>query len=47
VIQRQIDDVIDPTPYAVVVTLKMGGISEIYTQIRNRLVIKPPIAVPV
>lgn len=47
VIQRQIDDVIDPTPYAVVVTLKMGGVSEIYTQIRNRLAIKPPVAVPV
>lgn len=47
VIQRQIDDVIDPTPYAMVVTLKMAGVAEIYTQIRNRLAIKPPIAGPV
>lgn len=47
VIQRQVDDVIDPTPYAVVVTLKMTGVAGIYTQVRNRLAIKPPITVPV
>lgn len=47
VVQRQIDDVIDPTPYAVMVTLKMAGVAEIYSQVRNRLAIKPPIAVAV
>ncbi len=47
VVQRQIDDVIDPTPYAVVVTVKMDGVTEIYSQIMNRLAIKPPVAVPV
>ena len=46
-VQRQPDEVDDLAPYGLVVTLAMPGVDEVYTQVRDRLAIKPPVAVPV
>lgn len=45
VVQRQIDDFADLTPYAVVVSVKMAGVNEIYTQVRDRLAVRPRVPV--
>jgi hypothetical protein len=44
-IQRQIDDHVDPTDYAIVVSVAMAGVEEVYNQIRDRVAIKPLIQV--
>lgn len=46
-VQRQPDDNDDLINYAVVTTVAMPGISEVYTQVRDRVVVKPKAAVPV
>lgn len=45
IVQRQIDDFADPTPYAVVATVKMAGVNEVYTQVRDRLAVRPRVPV--
>lgn len=45
VVQRQVDDIDSLTPYALVATVKMAGVNEIYAQIRDRLVVRPRVAV--
>jgi hypothetical protein len=47
IVQRQIDDGLDPAPFAIVVTLKMAGVEEVYTQVLNRVQVKPPVPVAV
>jgi hypothetical protein len=44
-IQREPDETDDPTPYAVIVTLTMPGIEEVYTQVMARVAIKPKVPV--
>ena len=45
IVQRQVDDFADLTPYAVVATVKMAGVNEIYTQVRDRLALRPRVPV--
>ncbi|WP_395943320.1 S8 family peptidase [Brevundimonas sp.] len=45
IVQRQIDDFPDLTPYAVVATVKMPGVNEIYAQVRDRLAVRPRVPV--
>jgi hypothetical protein len=45
-IQRQPDELDDLVPYGVVVTVNMPGVAEVYTQVRERVAIRPKIPVP-
>ncbi len=47
-IQRQPDEIDDQVVYAVVTTVTMPGVEEVYTQVRNRVAVKPktPVGVP-
>jgi hypothetical protein len=45
-IQRQIDEIDDPISYAVVTTVTMPGVAEVYTQVRDRVAVKPKVHVP-
>lgn len=45
IVQRQIDDFADLTPYAVVASVKMAGANEVYTQVRDRLAVRPRVPV--
>jgi hypothetical protein len=45
-IQRQPDELDDLVPYGIVVTVNMPGVAEVYTQVQNRVLIKPKIPVP-
>jgi hypothetical protein len=44
-VQREPDQIADAIPYAVVTTLLMPGVNEIYVQVRAKLAIKPKVAV--
>jgi subtilase family protein len=44
-IQRQPDDMDDAVPYALVTTVAMPGVAEVYAQVRERVAIKPKVAV--
>jgi hypothetical protein len=44
-VQRAPDEIDDPIPYAIVATLTMPGVAEVYAQVRNRVAIKPKIPV--
>ena len=44
-IQRQPDEIDASVPYAVVTTVTMPGISEIYAQVRERIAVKPKVPV--
>lgn len=44
-IQRQPDDIDDSVPYAVVTTVTMPGVAEVYTQVRERVAVKPKVPV--
>ena len=48
IVQRQPDEIDDPISYAVVTTVTMPGVAEIYTQVRDRVAVKPKarVAVP-
>lgn len=46
-IQRQPDDLDEPVPYAIVVTISMAGEQDVYTQVRSQVAIKPPVRIPV
>lgn len=46
-VQREADDGDTPTNFAIVVTLAMPGEVEVYTQVRNRVEIKPRVPVAV
>lgn len=46
-VQREADDHDQSTGFALVATLQMAGEAEIYTQVLNRVAIKPAVAVPV
>jgi hypothetical protein len=43
-VQREADDLDQPTNFAVVVTLEMAGEAEVYAQVLNRVQIKPAVA---
>ena len=45
-IQRQPDEIDDLTAYAVAITVTMPGVAEVYTQVRDRVAIKPKVPVP-
>jgi hypothetical protein len=45
-IQREPDEIDDPTPYSVVITVTMPGVAEVYAQVRERVAIKPKVPVP-
>jgi Subtilase family len=45
-IQRQPDEIDDPVPYAVVTTVTMPSVAEVYAQVRDRVAVKPKVAVP-
>ena len=45
IVQRQIDDFADLTPYAIVASGKMAGVNEVYTQVRDRLAVRPRVPV--
>ncbi|MBX9707340.1 MAG: S8 family peptidase [Caulobacteraceae bacterium] len=45
VVQRQVDDFADLTPYAVATTVKMAGVNDIYAQVRDRLAVRPRVPV--
>jgi Subtilase family len=47
IVQREPDEVDEPIPYALVTTVSMPGVNEIYTQVRARVSIKPKVPVPV
>jgi hypothetical protein len=47
VIQREPDEVDEAIPYALVTTIAMPSVNEIYTQVRARVSIKPKVQVPV
>jgi hypothetical protein len=47
VVQREPDEIDEPVPYAVVVTISMPGVAEVYTQIRDRVAIKPKVPVSI
>ncbi len=44
-IQRQPDETDDPTPFALVTTVTMPGVAEVYSQVRARVAVKPRVAV--
>ena len=44
-IQRQPDEVDDPISYALVTTVTMPGVAEVYAQVRERVAIKPKVQV--
>lgn len=44
-IQRQPDELDDPVPYAIVITVTMPGVAEVYTQVRERVALKPKVLV--
>lgn len=44
-IQRQPDEIDDVVPYAIVTTVAMPGVAEVYAQVRARVLIKPKVAV--
>ena len=44
-VQREPDEIDDLTPYAVVTTVTMPGVAEVYTQVRDRIGIKPKVSV--
>jgi hypothetical protein len=44
-VQRQIDEIDDPISYAVVTTVTMPGVEEVYTQVRDRVALKPRVRV--
>jgi hypothetical protein len=45
-VQREVDDVDAGANFALVVTLQMAGETAIYTQVLNRVAIKPLVPVP-
>jgi hypothetical protein len=46
VIQREPDEVEETIPYALVATISMPNVNEIYAQVRARVSIKPRVPVP-
>lgn len=46
-VQRQPDEIDDLVSYAVVATIAMPGVAEVYTQIRDRVAVKPKASVPI
>jgi hypothetical protein len=46
VVQREPDEFDNLIPYAVVTTLAMPGVTEIYSQVRAKLAVKPKVKVP-
>jgi hypothetical protein len=44
-VQRQPDEIDDPVPYAVVTTVTMSGLAEVYAQVRERVAVKPKVTV--
>jgi hypothetical protein len=44
-IQRQPDEINDPIPYAVVATVTMPGLADVYVQARERVAVKPKVLV--
>jgi hypothetical protein len=47
VVQREPDEHDGPVPYALVTTVMMPGVNEVYAQVRARVSIKPQIPIPV
>jgi hypothetical protein len=45
-VQREPDEMDDPIAYAVVTTVTMAGVAEVYAQVRERVSIKPKVLVP-
>jgi hypothetical protein len=45
-VQRQIDEIDEPISYAVVMTVTMPGVAEVYSQVRDRVAVKPKVRVP-
>ncbi|WP_428153847.1 S8 family peptidase [Brevundimonas sp.] len=46
-VQRQLDEIDDPVVYALVTTVTMPGVAEVYAQVRDRTQIRPRAQVPV
>jgi hypothetical protein len=46
-VQREPDDLDDSIPYAVVLTIEMPGVNEIYNEVRARVAVQPPVPVAV
>lgn len=46
-IQRQPDEIDEPISYAVVTSVAMPGVAEVYTQVRDRVAVKPKVQVQV
>ena len=47
IVQREPDEVDDTIPYALVTTVTMPGVNEIFAQVRAKVSIKPKIPVAV
>lgn len=45
-VQREADELDQATNFAVVVTLEMAGEATVYTQVLNRVAIKPAVPIP-
>jgi hypothetical protein len=45
VVQREPDEYDEPIPYAVVTTVKMPGVNEIYAQVRAQVAVQPKVQV--
>lgn len=44
-VQRQADDLDDAVSFAIVVTLEMAGVVEVYSQVLNRVPVRPRVPV--
>jgi hypothetical protein len=44
-VQRQPDDSDDLMPFGLIITLAMPGVQDVYTQVRNRVAIKPKVPI--
>lgn len=44
-VQRQPDEMDDPMPFALIVTVMMPGVAEIYSQVRARVGVQPKVAI--
>jgi hypothetical protein len=47
IVQREPDEVDEPIPYALVTTVAMPGVNEIYAQVSAKVFIKPKVPVAV
>lgn len=46
-VQREVDDGFTPANFAIVVTIEMPGVAEVYTQVLNRVALKPQVPVAI